>query len=150
MNREALNWWLALFANVGVLGGLIFVGFEIRQNTSQLRTEGARALTEMVNATNAGVYSDEKLAEIILRGEQDLASLNPVERLRFDRYQFSLLNTAEYVLDLEEEGVAGLNFDFVEVIVNRFNESPGLQDFIRENEATYNGSPELLERILDR
>ena len=150
MTRESLNWWLTLFANLGVLGGLIFVGFEIRQNTSQLRTEGARALTEMVNTINSGVYSDPGLAEIIIRGEQDLTSLSPVERQMFDRYQFSLLNTAEYVLDLEAEGVSGLNFDFVDVVVNRFSQYPGLQEFIRENESNYNGSQELLDLILDR
>jgi len=150
MNREALNWWLTLFANLGVLGGLIFVGFEIRQNTSQLRTEGARALTEMVNSMNAGVYSDPGLADIVIRGEQDLASLSPVERQRFDRFQFSRLNTAEYVLDLEAEGVTGLNFDYVQVVVDIFNRSPGLREFIRQNEEQYNGSQELLDRLLGR
>jgi len=150
MNREALNWWLTLFANLGVLGGLIFVGLEIRQNTSQLRTEGARALTEMVNAINAGVYSDPGLADIVIRGEVDLGSLSPVERQRFDRFQFSRLNTAEYVLDLEAEGVSGLNFDYVQVVVDIFNRSPGLREFIRENEEQYNGSQELLDRLLSR
>ena len=37
MDRDRLNWWLTILANVGMLGGIVFVGFEIRQNTSQLR-----------------------------------------------------------------------------------------------------------------
>lgn len=49
MSRESWNWWLTLLANVGVLGGLVFVGLEIRQNTSQLRTEASYSITESVN-----------------------------------------------------------------------------------------------------
>ncbi len=30
MDRDRLNWWLTILANLGMLGGLVFVGFEIR------------------------------------------------------------------------------------------------------------------------
>ena len=150
MNRESLGWWLTLLANLGVLGGLVFVGFEIRQNTAQLRAEGARSITEIVNVTNAGVYSDPSLAELILRGRQDLEALDPIERERFDRFQFSRLNIAEYVLDLEREGISNLNFRYTEHVVDEFREHPGLRQFIRENEDGYVGSNELLDRLLDR
>jgi len=61
MNREALNWWLTLTANLAVLGGLVFVGYEVRQNTSQLRAESSWPITESVNATNSSIYSDAEL-----------------------------------------------------------------------------------------
>ena len=35
INRDRLNWWLTVLANLGVLGGLVFVGLEVRQNTTQ-------------------------------------------------------------------------------------------------------------------
>lgn len=148
MNRERLNWWLTLLANLGVLGGLVFVGLEIRQNTRQLRAEGARSITESVNAINAGVYSDAELTDILLRGRADLGSLNAIERERFDRYQFSRLNIAEYIRDLENEGVSNLNFRYDEFVVVDFNEQPGLRDFIREYEDGYVGSEELLRELL--
>ena len=148
MNREHLNWRLSVITNVGVLIGLVFVGYEIRQNTVQLRAESSLSITETVNALNAGMYSDPELAEILIRGTEDLGALNSVERSRFDSYQFARLNIAEYALDLEREGVTDLNFRYVEWIVRRFNEKPGLRAFIREHENTYVGSKELLDRLL--
>jgi len=149
MNRKNLNWWLSVVANLGVIGGLVFVGYEVRQNTVQLRAESSRSITEMVNSMNAGVYSDPELADVLLRGTVDLAVLNEVERNQFDAFQFARLNIAEYALDLEREGVADLNFRYVEWTVREFNTKPGLRAFIREHEETYVGSDELLARLLD-
>jgi len=148
MNREALNWWLTLTANLAVLGGLVFVGYEVRQNTSQLRAESSWSITESVNATNSSIYSDAALSEIVIKGRADLNSLDDVERMRFDRYQFSRLNIAETVLDLEHEGVSDLNFRYLDWIIREFNEEPGLRAFIREHKDGYVGSEELLSRLL--
>lgn len=135
-------------ANLGVLGGLFFVGLEIRQNTSQLRAEASRSITESVNALNAGVYSDPGLADLLLRGKQDLTSLDPVERERFDQYHFSRLNIVEHILDLEREGVSELNFRYAEFVVRDFNQNPGLAAFIRQYRDVYVGSDELLARLV--
>lgn len=148
MKRDSLNWWLTLLANIGVLGGLVFVGLEIRQNTRQLRAEAAHSVTSSVNEINAGIYADEELAEIVKRGERDLAALNEIERFRFDLYQFSRLNVGEYMKELEEEGVSGLNFRFHELLVREFTTLPGLRDFIREYESLYVGSVEYLDELL--
>jgi hypothetical protein len=148
VNRETLNWWLTLLANLGVLGGLVFVGFEIRQNTSQLRADASYSITASVNELNAGLYGDPEFAEVVFRGEADLSSLTPLERTRFDMYEFSRLNIAEYVEDLEGEGVEELNFRYNEWIVREFQTKPGLRAFIREYEDLYVGSEDLLARLL--
>ena len=150
MDRKKLNWWLSLLGNLGVLGGLVFVGFEIRQNTSQLRAEASHSITASVNEMNAGIYSDSTLADLILRGEQNLEALNATERYRFSAFQLSRLNVAEYILDLEAEGVSNLNFRFVEYIVKEFRTKPGLQSFIRERADSYVGSRELLAQLIGR
>ena len=41
MNADRLNRWLTLGANMGVIAGIIFLGFELRQN-NQLLVEQAR------------------------------------------------------------------------------------------------------------
>ena len=148
MDRDRLNWWLTLLANVGVLGGLVFVGFVIQQNRSQLRSDASYSITASVNESNASLYGNPEFAEIVFRGEADLGALTPVERKRFDLFEFSRLNIAEYVQDLEGEGVSDLNFRYVEWIVREFQTKPGLRAFIREYEDTYVGSDELLARLL--
>ncbi|NIM69819.1 MAG: hypothetical protein GTN86_04170 [Xanthomonadales bacterium] len=148
MNRENLNFWLSLIANIGVLGGLLFVGYEIRQNTVQLRAESSRSITASVNDLNVGIYSDAELVAILIKGTKDRGALNPVERYRFDTVQFSRLNIAEYVLDLEREGVSDLNFRYVDWVVRDFNRKPGLRQFIRDHEESYVGSADLLARLL--
>jgi hypothetical protein len=125
------------------------VGYEVRQNTVQLRAESSQSITESVNVLNAGVYADPVLAEILLRGYRDLKALDALEREQFDAFQFARLNIAEYVLDLEREGVSDLNFRYVEFIVREFNTKSGLRAFIREYEKVYVGSDELLNRLLD-
>jgi hypothetical protein len=148
LDNERVNWWLSLIANLAVLCGLVFVGYEVRQNTVQLRAESSRSLTESVNDLNAGVYSDADFAAVLLKGEEDRELLSPVERSQFDAYQFSRLNIAEYVLDLEREGISDLNFRYVDWIVSDFNKRPGLRAFIRDREKSYVGSPKLLLRLL--
>lgn len=109
MNRETLNWWFTISANVGVLAGLVFVGLEIRQNTKQLEADASYSVTQMVNDQNAGVYQSPELTELLLRGEQDLEALNPVEMEMFAAFQYSRLNTAEHMEDLRKRGLASFH-----------------------------------------
>lgn len=148
MNRESVNWWIALLANIGVLGGLLFVGYEVRQNTSQLRAEGSRSVTEMVNYLNAATFSDAELTAILEKGMQSFESLDAIERARFESYQFARLNIADYIMDLEGEGISDLSFRYVDYIISDFNKYPGLQAFIRTHRETFVGSPELLRQLL--
>ena len=150
MDRERLKRWLTLLANLGVLGGLVFVGLEIRQNTRQLRADASYSITESVNQLNEGIYGDPSLADLVRRGEQDLAALDPVERSRFVAYQFSLLNIAEYILDLEAEGVSDFNFRMVDFTVSEYLTKPGLQEFINSVEDVWVGSDELYSRLTGR
>lgn len=132
-----------------VVASLIFVGLEVRQNTSQLRTEAARAVTEMVNDLNASLFSDADLTEIVLKGSQDFDALNEIELAQFESFQFARLNIADYIMDLEREGVSNLSFRYVDYVVRDFNRRPGLRAFMRKHAETYVGSPALLARLLN-
>ena len=41
---ERLNKWLSLISNIGVIAGVLFVGFEIQQNTNQMQAEVAQGI----------------------------------------------------------------------------------------------------------
>jgi len=132
-----------------VVASLVFVGYEIRQNTSQLRTEAARSVTEMVNDLNAGIFSDPALTKIVEKGAQDIETLNEIELAQFESFQFARLNIADYIMDLEHEGVSNLSFRYLDYIVRDFNTKPGLQAFIHNHAETFVGSQVLLSRLLN-
>ena len=116
--------WKAIADLIGisaVVASLAFVGYEVRQNTSQLRTDGARSVTEMVHHLNAGIFSDASLAKIVEKGVQNFELLDEIERAQFESYQFARLNIADYIMDLEREGVSGLSFRYADYIVSDFN-----------------------------
>ena len=102
----------------------------------------------MVNHLNAGIFSDATLTEIVEKGKQNFEALEEIERAQFESFQFARLNVADYIMDLEREGVSVLNFRYVDFIVREFNSKPGLQAFIHAHTETYVGSPVLLSRLL--
>ena len=136
-----------LAANIAVLGGILFLAYEIRQNTSQMRTEGSRSITEMVNALNADRYSDPTLTDLFIRGNQDFNSLNPIEQNRYGQFQFARINLAEYILLLEEEGLNDLQFPYVEFTVRDIRDNPGARDWLKSVEDIWLGSEELLRML---
>ena len=147
MNLEKLNQWLVLAANIGVLGGIIFLAYEIRQNTSQMRTEASHSVTELVNSLNADTYTDPDLTDLLLRGNQNFDSLNPVERHRYQTYQFSRLNLAGYILRLEEEGLTDVQFPYIEYTVNDMRSNPGAIAWLKSVEDVWVGEDELWEML---
>ena len=83
MNLEKLNQWLTLFANFGVLAGIIFLGFEISQNT---RTMQAAAIQESTNIAREPLYflaGNSDIARIESLGDEDISQLNPEELQRY-------------------------------------------------------------------
>jgi hypothetical protein len=60
--REQWKTIAELFGITAVVASLVFVGYEIGQNTSQLRTDGARSVTEMVNHLNDSIFSNAAFA----------------------------------------------------------------------------------------
>jgi hypothetical protein len=83
MNSDRFNWLLTIAANVGVILGLVFLAVEIHQ--SSLATQASLHL-ELVSygRDNAELLAtDDRLADIVFRGEKDPNSLTPVELERF-------------------------------------------------------------------
>ena len=67
----------------GVIGSLIYVGYQIRQNTIATERTNAR-LTAADHSRALFGLLDEKVSDIILRGTADMSSLTEQERYRFD------------------------------------------------------------------
>ncbi len=148
MKPKKLNAWLTLVANFGVIAGLIFLGYEIRQNTTQLRAEALYSINEAISMLNAGVYNDAVLADIKVRGEADFSSLNQIEREQFIMYQFDRINLAELYLALKDEGLTDIHFPFDQFLIKEFRSKPGLQQFLKYVDENWEGSRYLYDQLL--
>jgi len=121
---------ITVLANVGVVIGLVFLTFEIRQNTAQMRTQGAYSIYQSVETLNQAVYLDKEFADLLLRGEKSFIDLEPVEQRRLADYFFSEIYLVEYILSLEDEGLSDLHFGYVDLKVNQFRTIPGRKEFV--------------------
>jgi hypothetical protein len=132
MSKFNLNQAISTVANLGVIIGLIFLGYEVRQNTSQLRADAGYSINEAVDALNSSVYQDREFAALVLQAEQSFSELEPVDKSRIVAFFFSELNLADYISKLESEGMSDLHFDYVNWTVKKFRSMPGRREFIEQ------------------
>ena len=147
MSQFRIGSSITLITNLGIIGGLLFLGYEIQQNTIQLRAEASYSINEGLSMLNSGIYSDPVLADILGRGEKDLSSLNPTEQRQFVAYQFDRINLGIHVLALESEGVSEVHFPYVDFLEREFHKHPGLQQFLDLIKDDWAGSRDLYERL---
>lgn len=121
---------VTILANVGVVIGLVFLTLEIRQNTAQMRTQGAYSVFESAETLNQAIYLDEEFADLLYRGEESFNTLDPLEQSRLTTYFFSEIHLAEYILSLEDEGLSDLHFGYVDMKIRQFRTVPGRKEFV--------------------
>ena len=83
MTSDRLNWLLTVTANLGVVLGLGFLAVELRQNTLATQAALNHDLLAYGRENAELLLSDDKLAEIVFRAEQDPESLSLLEREKF-------------------------------------------------------------------
>ena len=130
MKKIDLGQTITILANLGVIGGIVFLAFEIRQNTAQMRAEAAYSIHQDVQRMNESEYSDRNLVELLVRADEQYELLDAVDKHRVNAFYFSQINLADFVMGLEEEGLSDLIFRTEDFIVELFRESPGRRAFI--------------------
>lgn len=145
---DKLNKWITLGANLGVIAGLIFLAFQIKQNTSQMQADASFSINQSLNALNSSIYQDSSFAEIYLRGCHSYSNLNEVEKLRFRAYAFDMLNLYIFADKLENQELSEIHTDISEVMETRFQNNPGLMEFLRSIEKEWAASDELYQKLL--
>ena len=87
-----------IVAGAAIIASLIFVGFEIRENTQVAILTSDRALDQQNLALNLSITNSADFADVLVRAESDRDSLIAVERARFDHYCFSRFGAYENVV----------------------------------------------------
>ena len=104
MNWEALGAIGEVVGAVGVIATLVYLAYQIRQNTIQLEQTILSARASAVNASQVtlrenrqSIFEDAEMAGIFLRGNQSPDSLSEIEQLR---YRLLMQNVTEAMLEI--------------------------------------------------
>ncbi len=130
MKKIDLGQTITILAKLGVIGGIVFLAFEVRQNTAQMRAEAAYSVHQDVQRLNEALYQDRDLVDLINRAEQSFESLDLIDRRRARAYFFSEINLADLIMGLQEEGISGVSFRIVDIYLGQFRSMPGRREFI--------------------
>ena len=152
MKKIELGQAIGIVANVGVIGGLLFLTMEVRQNTAQMRAQAAYSINQSVETLNQAVFQDREFADLLVRGEQSFDDLDPIDRRRLVAYFYQEIDLADYILKLEEEGLSDLHFDYVDFKIEQFRSTAGRREFVesvvRGSDPGYFGSADLYRRLV--
>ena len=101
---EDFNRWLQLVSNVAVVGGLIFLAFEVRHNTNVAEVQTHSELLQIAHETHNWKL-EPQFAEVIVKATADYESLSASEKVQFGTYVFELLNLWEHALGVHSRGL---------------------------------------------
>ena len=116
-------------AAMATLVTLVYLAFQLRQNTRTLRANSIHELTENILRASATLIDPEN-AELYLRGARSYSSLTPEEKLRFQLLVALFLGRFDTVLEYRERGM--VNDEYVEWQVDamqRIFSNPGVREF---------------------
>ena len=128
MDTDRLNRWLTLAANVGVIAGIIFLGFELRQNSELMRAQSRTEMSQdVVNLLTLNV-SDASYLDAIDRGllGEELTELEQVQfRRTYNAWIWHWNNLAyQHRVGLYDDAEYSLQIDVVRDDIGRL---PGLK-----------------------
>jgi len=123
---------------VAIVASLIFVGLEVRENTSVARLTSDRAIDQQNLALNLAIAQSGDLAEILVRAVQDRDSLTEVELIRFDNYCFSQFGSYENIIgNFRADFITSEEYEiWTDLFNHRFNK-PGYRQFWVEYRKVY-------------
>ena len=101
---EKLNSWLALIANLGVIAGIVFLGFEIRQSSTSIETAAYQDLIGRIVEINMATATDEELTTVV-RAASAGGELSDSDGFRYRIYLVSWIRHADLAYFLYERGV---------------------------------------------
>jgi hypothetical protein len=105
MNSSKINDWLALVANVAVVGGIVFLAIEISQNNELLRSESRQTLVANdVTSLTANLQNADVFAKLVSDGElsaEDQIRLSFMYTLDLRNREFEYFQYTNGLLDEE-------------------------------------------------
>ncbi len=85
MKKFDVGQTIQIIANIGVIAGIFFVGFELQQNTVAVKSEASNGIQEIV-ATNYQMLMIDSMMDIFQRGMINPADLTASETGKFHSF----------------------------------------------------------------
>jgi len=151
MEIDRLNSWLTLLANVGVLAGIVFLAFEIRQNTTASELNAASSYEAALREYELFVAGNPDFTELIVKsiaGEP----LSEVEKFRVQIFFRGALRNwqtsyVQYQLGALSEPIWESQLGFMKDVIRS---DGGVRDFWRNNRDVFTSDfNQLFQQVLD-
>jgi len=119
-----------IFGALAVLVSLIYVGYQVKQNTSAVRSATAQEVHNNYAVWYQNVAADAALSEISLKGLQDYSSLTDLEKIRFVSTWMAFLSYTQNAFFQYTDGLLSNHLweGWVFVMMNLFS-TPGGGEF---------------------
>lgn len=105
MNWDAISAIAEVVGVIAVVLSLAYVGFQVRQNTMQLRQDNLRDTVRGTLDTNWYFHRDATAFEVFRRGIEGFDGLDPRDRAHFHSILVDLAFYLELVRNMEESGL---------------------------------------------
>ncbi|QLC22973.1 hypothetical protein HFP51_12725 [Parasphingopyxis sp. CP4] len=135
---DGVNRWILLAANIGVIAGIFFLAFELRQNTVATRMEAASNFQNSFSEIEFFIAQNPEFAEL-LRAGRDGEELTGAAALRLTTFYGNVLRTwqnahLQFLAGaLDEDVWLGSRTRFATVL----NEDRGLATHWRNNQSQF-------------
>ena len=135
-----------IVGTVAIVVSLIFVGLQLRQNSSQFETAAIQAGMSYVEAAN-DLFANPDTTELVIRGLDDFDGLTQVEKARFDGLLYNIITkyfvTRQY---FDQGGLTQRDIDSYDEALAMLLSSPGAVQWWRLSKA---GNPPFVQDTID-
>jgi hypothetical protein len=130
MNWDAVGAIAELVAAIGVVASLVYVGFQIRQNTLSVTASAHRAINDKFIRVNEFVGQDAETIKAFLVGRERIEELDEVDRGRFITVMMNILQHFEDVFYQHRKGLLEDQYwERIERMIGFYVTEPGVQAF---------------------
>ncbi len=92
MSLDRVNRWMTLIANIAVLAGILFLAFELRQNTMTSRIQAANDFQDSFSEIEFFIAESPEFAELLVKGREG-ENVTGADQLRLTVFYGNVLRT---------------------------------------------------------
>ena len=96
MNLDSTNRWLTLAANIGVMAGIIFLAFELQQNTVATQLQAASNFQSSYADLELSIYGNPEFAELLSKGREG-EEVTGTDQLRLEAFYGGVIRQWQFI-----------------------------------------------------